>query len=110
MGCNGGLMDQAFKYLIDAGGIESDASYPYVAATKICVFNTSNVVVRLCGFTDIRSKDEATLQQVVANIGPVSAAIDASHTSFQLYKNGGMYFSSFLMFYYRPLYYLCSLQ
>ncbi|CAM2720779.1 unnamed protein product [Rotaria socialis] len=88
MGCNGGLMDQAFKYVKDAGGIETENSYPYEAMDKTCVFNTSKVVVKVCGFIDIASEDEIALQQAVATIGPMSVAIDASHSSFQLYKNG----------------------
>ncbi len=100
MGCNGGLMDQAFKYVIEAGGIETEDSYPYGAVGKTCVFNTSEVVVKVCGFIDIASKDEAALQQAVATIGPMSVAIDAGHSSFQLYKRGGMYFPSLLISYY----------
>jgi cathepsin L len=99
MGCNGGLMDQAFKYIEDAGGIDSEDSYPYKAVGKTCVFNTSTVVVKVCGFTDIASKDEAALQQAVATIGPMSVAIDASHSSFQLYKSGCMHFSLLLISY-----------
>lgn len=98
MGCNGGLMDQALKYVKDAGGIETEGSYPYSAVGKTCVFNTSDVVVKVCGFIDIASKDEAALQQAVATIGPMSVAIDASQSSFQLYRSGGMHFSSFLNF------------
>ncbi|CAF4256176.1 unnamed protein product, partial [Rotaria sordida] len=70
------------------GGIETEDSYPYEAIDKRCVFNTSKVVVKVCGFIGIRSKDEAALQQAVATIGPISIAIDASHSSFQLYKRG----------------------
>ncbi|CAF1476295.1 unnamed protein product [Rotaria sp. Silwood1] len=88
MGCNGGLMDQAFEYVIDAGGIEAETSYPYEAIEKTCVFNATGIVVKVCGFIDIRSKDEAALQKAVATIGPMSVAIDASHSSFQLYKRG----------------------
>jgi hypothetical protein len=44
--------------------------------------------------------DEAALQQAVGTIGPILVAIDASHSAFQLYRSGGMYFSSFLISYY----------
>ena len=90
-------MDQAFKYVIEAGGITSEASYPYVAHSKTCTFNASGVIVKVCGFVDIKQRDESDLQQAVANIGPMSVAIDASHSSFQLYRSGGMYFISILV-------------
>jgi cathepsin L len=88
MGCNGGLMDQAFDYIKENSGIDTEDSYPYEAVDNSCRFKAADVGATDTGFTDITSKDETALQTAVANIGPISVAIDASHTSFQLYKSG----------------------
>jgi cathepsin L len=95
MGCNGGLMDQAFDYIKENNGIDTEDSYPYEAADNQCRFKAANVGATDTGFTDITSKDESALQQAVATVGPISVAIDAGHSSFQLYKHGGMYFCGF---------------
>jgi cathepsin L len=94
MGCNGGLMDQAFDYIKENNGIDTEISYPYEATDNQCRFKSENVGATDTGFTDIKSKDEDALKQAVADVGPISVAIDASHSSFQLYKSGSMYFSS----------------
>jgi len=88
MGCNGGLMDQAFDYIKVNNGIDTEPSYPYEARDHACRFKTADVGATDTGFTDITSKDENALQEAVATVGPISVAIDASHSSFQLYKRG----------------------
>merc|ERR1711871_1403931 len=44
MGCNGGLMDNAFNYLIkDSKGDDSESSYPYTARDGSCQFNKADI-------------------------------------------------------------------
>jgi len=91
MGCNGGLMDSAFRYIISNGGIDTESSYPYTATgPNQCRFNRANVGATLSRFTDITSGSEMALMNGVA-LTPVSVAIDASHSSFQLYHSGVYY-------------------
>ena len=77
------------RYIRDHGGIEAEAAYPYTARDGFCKANGNNVAT-LRSFVDIPSGSEASLEDAVANVGPVSVAIDASHYSFQLYS-GGVY-------------------
>lgn len=87
-GCNGGLMDNAFQFVIDIGGIESEEAYPYEGVEGTCRYNRNETVLKLTGFTDIPAGSERAMQGALANNGPVSIAIDAAHQSFQFYKSG----------------------
>jgi len=84
-GCNGGLMDDAFEYIIKNGGIGSEASYPYTARDGKCKQVPS--VATVSKYTDVKKNDEAGLMSAV-NIEPVSVAVDAE--SWSSYKKGVM--------------------
>jgi len=85
-GCNGGLMDSAFQYIIKNHGIDTEASYPYHAVDSNCKFNAANIGATISGFTDVGQSESSLL--TASNKQPISVAIDASHSSFQLYKTG----------------------
>ena len=87
-GCNGGLMDYAFSYIKD-NGIDTEESYPYTGVKNFfCWFNKANIGATCSGYVDIKTNSESQLESAVATVGPVSAAIDADHRSFQLYHSG----------------------
>ena len=93
--CGDFEIDEAFEYIIKNGGIDSESGYPYEAGCQ-CRFDPANIGAKISSYHDIPPKDENALQEAVATIGPISVAIDASHSSFQLYRSGGKYF--FLVF------------
>jgi len=91
MGCNGGLMDDAFEYIKLNGGIDSEESYPYEGVQGKCRYNKTNIAGEDQGFVDIKQGCEHSLKHALATQGPVAVAIDASHRSFQMYDSGVYY-------------------
>jgi len=93
-GCNGGLMDNAFQY-VEAYGLESESFYPYTATgPNACQYNAQDLVIAVheeSGYVDVPSGSETSLTNDITSVGPVSVAIDASHSSFQFYTSGVYY-------------------
>jgi cathepsin L len=89
-GCNGGLMDSAFKYTM-VNGMCSENDYPYTSSSGKTKYNClkCNPVVKVHGCYDVQSNDQLALKEAVS-IGPVSVAIDADTRYFQSYSSGIM--------------------
>ncbi|KAH0434058.1 hypothetical protein IEQ34_026902 [Dendrobium chrysotoxum] len=87
-GCNGGLMDDAFEFIIRNGGIDSEEDYPYSGRSGKCDSYRRNArVVSIDSYEDVPVNNEKALQKAVAN-QPVSVAIEAAGRAFQLYQSG----------------------
>jgi len=84
-GCNGGLMDNAFRY-VESHGITLESLYPYQAQQGSCQSNIKSYF-RITGYTDVPQQQPDQMQAAVAQ-QPVSVAIDAACTAFQLYHSG----------------------
>ncbi|XP_039078333.1 procathepsin L-like isoform X3 [Hyaena hyaena] len=87
-GCNGGLMSNAFQYVKNNGGLDTEESYPYVARDGPCKYRPEYSAVNVTAIENIPQEEEA-LMMAVANMGPISAAIDASLDTFRFYKGAG---------------------
>ena len=91
LGCNGGLMDNAFEYVID-NGLCDEEDYPYTAKGGSC--NTQCLsVVSMSNCADVVANNQVVLKEAVA-IGPVSIAIEADTRYFQSYSSGVLTSSS----------------
>ncbi|XP_060669668.1 senescence-specific cysteine protease SAG39 [Ziziphus jujuba] len=87
-GCEGGLMDDAFEFIIQNKGLATEANYPYKGVDGTCNTNKeASHAAKITGYEDVPANSEKALLKAVAN-QPVSVAIDASGSAFQFYSSG----------------------
>jgi len=84
----GGLMSQAFDYVLANKGIDTEASYPYLGTDgHQCSYSAANLGATISSYVNITTGSELALQSAAA-ARTVSVAIDASSMWFQLYSSG----------------------
>jgi KDEL-tailed cysteine endopeptidase len=85
-GCEGGLMEDGFEFIIKNGGITSEVKYPYKGTDGSC--NSATIpVAKIKGYETVPVNSEESLLKAVAN-QPISVSIDASDSSFMFYSSG----------------------
>ncbi|CDY37672.1 BnaA04g19960D [Brassica napus] len=87
-GCNGGIMSDAFNYIIQNRGIASEKSYSYQGSDGRCRSNAIPAA-QISSFQSVPSNNEWALLEAVSR-QPVSVSMDASGDGFMHYS-GGVY-------------------
>ncbi|XP_019186326.1 PREDICTED: senescence-specific cysteine protease SAG39-like [Ipomoea nil] len=89
LGCHGGRMDDAFKYIIKHNGLTTESGYPYGGQDLgRCNLTTASFrAAKIAGYEDVPMNSEAALLQAAAH-QPVSVAIDARGLQLQFYAGG----------------------
>jgi C1A family cysteine protease len=87
--CDGGFAAGAYQYLIDAGGVATEASYAYLEQDGWCNANDHSSGIVVTGYVNIT--DQPSLLQALATVGPIAVAMDASLSSFRFAHHGVYY-------------------
>jgi cathepsin L len=88
LGCGGGQMDSAFRYISSEGGLCTESEYPYTAKNGACKSSSCGTFYDpISGYTDVTKRDESALETASVS-GCVSVAIEADQTAFQYYSSG----------------------
>eukprot|EP01116_Phalansterium_solitarium_P012993 TRINITY_DN297_c0_g2_i2.p1 TRINITY_DN297_c0_g2~~TRINITY_DN297_c0_g2_i2.p1 ORF type:complete len:396 (+),score=170.97 TRINITY_DN297_c0_g2_i2:78-1265(+) len=88
-GCNGGNPNTAYEYVMQAGGQEYEADYPYQGEDGNCNFNAADVAATIKTWKYGTSNgDEKTMQANLVSVTPLSICVDAE--PWQDYTSGVM--------------------
>jgi len=85
MGCNGGLMTSAFKYVKDKG-LSVQSAYPYKGVDAQCKAPAGSKY-KISGFANVPANSAAQLKAALAR-QPVSVAVQADQAAFRNYRSG----------------------
>ncbi|KAL8162267.1 hypothetical protein V2J09_013756 [Rumex salicifolius] len=86
MGCSGGLMEEAFKFIESNKGISTEEDYPYTGKQGSCQAPDKKAVT-ITGYQTVTHNSEKDLLAAVAQ-QPIAAAVEANGLAFQLYSKG----------------------
>ncbi|KAM0032880.1 putative cathepsin F [Helianthus debilis subsp. tardiflorus] len=76
-GCNGGLMNNAFEYILKAGGVQKEEDYPYTGKDGTCHFDKSKIAASVTNFSVV-STDEDQIAANLVTYGPLAIGINAA--------------------------------
>nr|XP_043614412.1 cysteine proteinase 15A-like [Erigeron canadensis] len=76
-GCNGGLMNNAFEYILKAGGVQKEADYPYTGKDGTCKFDKSKIAASVSNFSVVSTDEDQIAANLVKN-GPLAIGINAA--------------------------------
>lgn len=85
-GCNGGLADQAFQYIIDNGIAKLD-DYPYTAQAGVCKYKNTLKAFSFRNCAEVQPNSESQLMFAVT-MQPVAVGVRADQDGFRFYKGG----------------------
>jgi len=87
-GCNGGIMQDAFEYIIKEGGLCTEDAYPYKGVDGTCQATTCGTKYdAIKSYNDVVKDNEADLETAVVT-QPISVAVEANQSTFQFYSKG----------------------
>ncbi|XP_057501973.1 actinidain-like [Actinidia eriantha] len=87
-GCKGGFMDDAYEFIINNGGINTEENYPYIGQDDQCDEPKKNEnYVTIDSYEQVPPNNEWAMKRAVA-YQPVSVAIDAYCLGFRFYQSG----------------------
>lgn len=91
LGCSGGMVDRAYRY-VKRFGLSTEDSYPYTAENHMCKYKSSfgdkTNKTFITNWYDVLPLNETRLTETLYNVGPIAVAIDASAPEFRFYKSG----------------------
>ncbi|KAL2939274.1 Cysteine protease RD19A [Bienertia sinuspersici] len=79
-GCDGGLMNNAFEYLLKAGGLMREEDYPYTAWNGRCKFDKTKIAAKVANFSVVPADEGQIAANLVKN-GALAVGINARYMS-----------------------------
>jgi C1A family cysteine protease len=85
LGCSGGLKDQAFRYVINRGGLAAQKDYPYKAVDGTCKTSGFTRIGKISSYVTVTPSNPEALKAAL-NVQPVAVSVKAD--TWKSYSSG----------------------